>query len=290
MLRSMYSGVSGMKGFQTKLDVIGNNIANVNTVGYKKSRVMFQDVLSQNLSGVSAPEEGTRGGVNPRQVGLGVQIGAIDTLHTPGSPMTTGVLTDLAIAGDGFFLVVPPGMDPNDGNYYLTRAGNFTLDAEGQLVTSDGYLVLGFDVDDDGNAINSPISIRIDPDADFVAYDITRNGNVIGYLEDGTSEVIAVIALGLVNNPGGLRKIGGSLYEMTANAHPDGALVWGQNLGTIDSLGVTTEIISGMLEMSNVDLTEEFTEMIIAQRGFQANSRIITTSDEILQEVVNLKR
>ncbi len=261
-----------MKGFQVKLDVIGNNIANVNTVGYKKSRVVFSDVLSQNISGVTAPEAGERGGVNGRQVGLGSTIAAIDVLHTPGSPMTTGVMTDLAIEGNGFFLVVPPG--GNEDNPLYTRAGNFYRDAAGNLVTSQGYLVLG-----DGG----PIEI----DEGFVAFEISRNGDIIGVTQDGDSELIGTLALGFVANPAGLRKVGGSMYEMTQNANPGGE----HNISTIDDAeGQLAQIISGVLEMSNVDLTEEFTEMIIAQRGFQANSRIITTSDEILQEVVNLKR
>lgn len=101
MLRSLYSGVSGMRGFQTKLDVIGNNIANVNTIGFKGSRVMFKDILSQTVSGVSAADE-NRGGVNAQQVGLGVSLASIDTIHTAGSAMTTNVPTDLRINGDGF--------------------------------------------------------------------------------------------------------------------------------------------------------------------------------------------
>ena len=107
MLKSLYSGVSGMKGFQTKLDVIGNNVANANTVGYKKSRVMFQDILSQNVTGATAPTDTPTGGVNPKQIGLGVKTGSIDVIHTPGSPMTTNVGTDLAIDGDAFFVVSP---------------------------------------------------------------------------------------------------------------------------------------------------------------------------------------
>src|SRR5690606_2808777 len=124
MLRSMYSGVSGMRGFQTKLDVIGNNIANVNTVGFKSGRVMFSDILSQTVSGVTAPEEGERGGVNAKQVGLGVSIAAIDTMHTAGSAMTTNQPTDLRIDGDGFFVVSAN----EESEWLLTRAGNFTLD------------------------------------------------------------------------------------------------------------------------------------------------------------------
>jgi flagellar hook protein FlgE len=272
MLRSMYSGVSGMRGFQTKLDVIGNNIANVNTVGFKAGRVMFKDILSQSVSGVTRPEDGTTGGVNAKQVGLGVAIAAIDTLHTPGSAMTTNVPTDIRIDGDGFFAV-----SPDDGTTkYLTRAGNFTLDALGQLVNGDGMFVL-----DSGGA-----PIKLDP-AEVKAFSISQDGSVIGVAADGTSSVVAQLGVMKVVNPSGLEKLGGNLYKMTQNANPDGD----ETLTTAGDLEAGTgAIIAGQLEMSNVDLTSEFTEMIVAQRGFQANSRIITTSDEILQEVVNLKR
>lgn len=288
MLRSMYSGVSGMKGFQTKLDVIGNNISNVNTIGYKKNRVNFQDLLSQNLSG---------SGVNPMQIGLGTTISSVDVLHTPGSLMTTGVNSDVAIMGDGFFVVQKPQSEaqiagsevPED---YLTRAGNFVVNAEGDLVTSQGYNVLGIQ-DTDGNRTINPINI--DPTI-YDSFKINRLGEVIGKQKsDGEEVIIATIGIVTPENPAGLRKVGGSLYEMTANADGDGSLgeLNGNAFTYTDILTAKeakTEMASGQLEMSNVDLTEEFTEMIVAQRGFQANSRIITTSDEILQEVVNLKR
>ncbi|RKD24245.1 flagellar basal body rod protein FlgG [Ammoniphilus oxalaticus] len=281
MLRSLYSGISGMQGFQTKLDVIGNNVANVNTVGYKKSRVMFQDILSQTVAGATAP--GVAGGVNPKQIGLGVNAAAIDVVHSPGSPMTTNLSTDLSIDGDGFFIVSPDG-----GNaQYLTRAGNFTRDANGDLVTAQGYHVL----DEDGNVINIP---RYDESASigYTSFSIDMNGQVWGTRgDDGTTELVSVdggagdtIGIATVNNPGGLQKLGGSLYEVTTNAHPGGVPV----IGTPETSSV--QIISGQLEMSNVELTEEFAEMIVAQRGFQANARTITTSDSILEEVVNLKR
>src|SRR5262249_33989784 len=142
MLRSLYSGVSGMRGFQTKLDVIGNNIANVNTIGFKAGRVMFKDILSQTVSGVTAPDGTDKGGVNAKQIGLGVTIGAIDTIHTPGSAMTTNVPTDLRIDGDGFFAVKGT---PDQAQPYLTRAGNFTVDGNHNLVNADGLLVVGTD-------------------------------------------------------------------------------------------------------------------------------------------------
>lgn len=270
MLRSMYSGVSGMRGFQTKLDVIGNNIANVNTVGFKGGRVMFSDILSQTTAGVTASAEGEQAGVNAKQIGLGVSIASIDTVHTAGSAMMTNNANDLRIDGDGFFAVTPA----DGGPIYLTRAGNFTLDANRQLVTSEGLFVL-----DSGGA---PIVL----DEAVTSYSIGQDGTILGVTADGT-EAVAQLGIVKVVNPSGLEKVGGNLYAVTANANPDGEF----EIVTANDIDLGTgAIISGQLEMSNVDLTAEFTEMIVAQRGFQANSRIITTSDEILQEVVNLKR
>ncbi len=270
MLRSMYSGVSGLRNFQTKLDVIGNNIANVNTVGFKAGRVMFSDILSQTVGGATTPEEGVRGGRNPRQVGLGSAIASIDTIHTPGSPMTTGIGKDLSIDGNGFFVV----MDPS-GNTFLTRAGNFSLDAANQLVTAQGYFVLSVD--------GEPIVL----DEAAESYSIAANGSVIQVIDGVQVDDGLQIGVALVRNPEGLLKVGGSMFQLTLNADPaEDAL---ELLGAPGEEG-RGETISGQLEMSNVDLAAEFTEMIVAQRGFQANSRIITTSDEILQELVNLKR
>ncbi|TVY10650.1 flagellar basal body rod protein FlgG [Paenibacillus cremeus] len=274
MLRSLYSGVSGMRGFQTKLDVIGNNIANVNTVGFKAGRVMFKDILSQTVSGVTAPTDAA-GGVNAKQIGLGVSVAAVDTIHTPGSAMTTNVPTDLRIDGDGFFALSPTPDAPEKP--YLTRAGNFTIDANRRLVNSDGMFVLGTG----GTAITL--------DDTVTAFSISQSGEIVAVGADGTSTNTGqFIAVAKITNPSGLEKIGGNLYRMTPNSNVD-AIDLGASLANDPATG-TGAIISGQLEMSNVDLTSEFTEMIIAQRGFQSNSRIITTSDEVLQEVVNLKR
>lgn len=272
MLRSMYSGVSGMRGFQTKLDVIGNNIANVNTAGFKAGRVMFKDIMSQTVSGTTAPVAGTSGGANAKQIGLGSSIGSIDTLHTPGSAMTTNNPLDLRIDGDGFFLVK---LTEDQEQPYLTRAGDFHLDSARQLVTSDGFFV----VDSEGGTITLG--------EDVTAFTIDQNGRIVAKLANGnTADDGPQIGIARVTNPEGLEKIGGSFYRNTANAS-EGEL----NVTTANNQEAGTgKVISGQLEMSNVDLTGEFTEMIVAQRGFQANSRIITTSDEILQEVVNLKR
>ena len=302
MLKSMYSGVSGIRGFQTKLDNIGNNIANVNTVGFKKSRTVFQDLMNQTISGATAPVAGQRGGVNAKQIGLGAAVSAVDVLHTPGSPMMTGVPTDMAINGDGFFVVTPNG-DPT--NVLYSRAGNMYIDAERQLVTSQGHQVLGQvpEVDATGTIVGTRLE-TIKLPTNIISFDIGQNGDIIGIDENGqavgivydqaTKSMVTTndpsntvsVAIGQIDNPAGLRKVGGSMYEMTANANPNAT----HNIGTIDTLGNKSSISVGVLEMSNVDLTEEMTEMIVAQRGLQANSRIITTSDEVLQEIINLKR
>jgi len=272
VLRSMYSGVSGMRGFQVKLDVIGNNIANVNTAGFKGSRVMFKDILSQTTAGVSAPTD-TSGGVNAKQIGLGVAIASIDVIHTPGSAMTTNNPLDLRIDGDGYFAV-----KQNDDQEvpYLTRAGNFALDPLNRLVNADGLFV----TDTAGEVITLPDGTE--------AFTIAANGQVIAKLTTGETVAEQTIGIAKVANPAGLEKIGGNLYRLSPNAVADIA----DGVGELNVPGENGagQLISGALEMSNVDLTSEFTEMIVAQRGFQSNARIITTSDEILQEVVSLKR
>ena len=265
MLRSMYSGVSGLKNHQLKMDVIANNIANVNTAGYKASRVSFQEVYSQTLKGATEAVPNARGGTNPQQVGLGVSTASIDVIHTGTGVLRTDILTDLAIQGDGFFAVTD-GVDT-----YYTRAGNFTIDANGDLVNPAGFKLLNTE----GDVINL---------AGFYNKNIDREGAFTGILEDSNDITdIGTIGLARFSNPAGLLKTGENLYQDSLNA----GMLTGYYYGGEDGAGV---IYSGGLEMSNVDLANEFTEMITTQRGFQANSRVITTSDELLQELVNLKR
>ncbi|KOO49285.1 flagellar basal body rod protein FlgG [Viridibacillus arvi] len=264
MLRSMYSGISGLKNFQTKLDVIGNNIANVNTYGFKKGRVVFKDVFSQTSAGASAPTA-TTGGTNPKQIGLGSQIAAIDTMHEGGSLQTTNRVLDLAISGDGFFVV----MDKDGKNLKYTRAGNFYMDKNGDLVNAEGKYLKGT-----AGVINIPTTAQ--------SMSIGKDGSVDYVDEAGVLQKAGQLELAKFPNAGGLSKEGSNYYNETSNS---GAAT----VGTAGLKGIG-EIASGALEMSNVDLSEEFTDMIVAQRGFQANTRIITTSDEILQELVNLKR
>ena len=138
MMRSLYAGVSGMQNHQTRLDVIGNNVANVNTTGFKRGRVNFQDMISQQMSGAASPTTEV-GGVNPKEVGLGVTVAAIDTVFTQGNLQTTGVSTDVAIQGNGFFIM------KNGEESFYTRAGAFSLDSEGTLVNpANGMRVQGW--------------------------------------------------------------------------------------------------------------------------------------------------
>ncbi|PIC65628.1 flagellar basal-body rod protein FlgF [Sporosarcina sp. P13] len=268
MIRSMYSGISGLKNFQTKLDVIGNNIANVNTYGFKKGRTVFKDLYSQSVASASASGD-NRGGINPKQVGLGSQLAAIDTIHSGGTMQTTGNTLDLAIEGDGFFIV---GEESGIEKFY-TRGGNFYLDETGVIVDGDGKFLLDID--------GAKISVPLDATSLSIGQDGTVNYVVDGVLNpDGDPVQISVARF---NNPGGLTKFGGNMYRESANSGAPS-----DELTPLE--GGRGSIRSGSLEMSNVDLSEEFTEMIVAQRGFQANTRIITTSDEILQELVNLKR
>lgn len=305
MLKSLYSGVSGMKSLQVKMDVVSNNIANVNTVGFKTSRVLFQDIMSQTTGNSSAAGNGL-GGQNAQQVGLGVQIGSIDTIHSVGAPQTTGRELDFYISGAGYFVLRGPGNDGDAVNFY-TRDGAFVRDADGNITNSGGMKVMGavanppveytddFPLDsisagaDNLTTLAVPESIQVpgekpgDPavDAEYKSMGIDANGLVLARYGDKTY-VLGRVGVATFNNPDGLEKTGGNNYQSGSNT---GDPIIG-NSGD-NGAGM---LRSGALEMSNVDLSSEFTEMIIANRAYQANSRAITTSDEMLQELINLKR
>ncbi|MHA6258714.1 flagellar basal body rod protein FlgG [Sporosarcina sp. CAU 1771] len=289
MLRSMYSGISGLRNFQTKLDVIGNNIANVNTYGFKKGRTVFKDLISQTVAGASGGND-TRGGVNPKQVGLGSQISAIDTLHTGGSTQFTGNTLDLAVAGDGFFQVGEMSGTAL-GNVQYTRAGNFYMDKSGHLVDGSGKYLVGVGGRDPYPAATTDDAIptatlgtntRILIPTTAQSMSVAQDGAVSFVDENSNLRYAGHLVLAKFPNPGGMEKVGSNYFQQSPNS--------GTALVNIPTQGGIGNVESGFLEMSNVDLAEEFTEMIVAQRGFQANTRIITTSDEILQELVNLKR
>ncbi|MBX3174816.1 MAG: flagellar hook protein FlgE [Gemmatimonadaceae bacterium] len=440
MLRSLFAGVSGLRNHQIRMDVIGNNVSNVNTVAFKAGRVTFKEGFAQLLQGGSRPP-GDQGGINPIQVGLGMQIGSVDTVFAQGNLETTGLNTDVAIQGDSFF-VVRKGTQS-----FFTRSGNFQLDADGRLVApTNGFIAQGrvavngvfqdgirdirlpfgqktsaqattsmnmagnlnaaadvfdlsdpdgagpltggfnadtralaantgswtetsisaydslgskydvkvylyktasnewtwevdptnlvnagvpvgsiagsgvFTFDTDGTLLNpalqtvsfappgaDPVTISIDPGAGVNGitqyastttavlrdqdgytsgtlqnFSVDRTGLITGSFTNGVSVALAQIVLADFNNPAGLLRIGDNMYQESSNS---GGPVLGFALE-----GSQSTLTSGALEMSNVDLAAEFTAMIVAQRGFQANSRVITTSDEMLQELVNLKR
>jgi flagellar hook protein FlgE len=391
MLRSLFSGISGLRAHQQMMDVTGNNISNINTAGFKSSQATFADTLSQTVRGAGAPQAGN-GGINPAQVGLGVRLAGIETNFAQGAAQVTGRNTDLMIQGDGFFVV------RDGGEQLYTRAGSFSFDTDGRLVGSGGKVVQGWTAVDgvtdpaaapgdirlpigvllpptattaavvggnlpgdttsttpivrsitaydasgnestlsasfskvtqddwtvivsDGTASTTPQTVTFDAQgtpsigsitlggivvdisqvtnfagADTVAalsqnggamgslqaFSIGPDGTLVGIFSNGLKSPLAQLALANFSNPPGLEKVGDSMYRTTLNS---GAV----QLGVADS-GNRGVIQGGALEMSNVDLAQEFTNLVIAQRGFQANSRMITTSDELLQELVNLKR
>jgi flagellar hook protein FlgE len=419
MMRSLFSAVSGLRNHQVRMDVIGNNIANVNTVGYKASRVTFEEGFAQILQGASRPpgdDSSVSGGVNPIQVGLGMNVSSIDLLFSQGSLEATGNTTDLAIQGDSFFVV------SNGQQRFFTRSGNFQLDANGRLVSStNGFVVQGrlaqngvltdrvgdiklpfgqksaaqattsamiggnlnaeaaigatrettitifneqgikhelrvtFEKtaadtweaqiqvhDENGNAMLTPavtqeitfdaqgallqgtlpgpgsMDLNIPGFTDPVTLDFgtpgqidglsqfgsatsvvlrEQNGYTMGYLQNisidptgtitgsftnGVTLTLGQIILADFNNPSGLLRVGDNMYALSANS--------GEAVLNYAGAGSQSQITAGALEMSNVDLAQEFTNMITAQRGFQSNARVISTSDEMLQELVNLKR
>jgi flagellar hook protein FlgE len=406
VLRSLFSGITGLRQHQTLMDVVGNNIANVNTVGYKSSTAVFEDTLSQMMRSAGAPNNGL-GGVNPAQVGLGAQLGAISTNFAQGSAQNTGRATDLMIQGDGFFVL------KNGGNEVYSRAGSFTFDTTGKLVNPEGMRVQGWtgaagtvntnaapgdivlpagtlippkasssvvvdgNIAPDANATTDvltlgqtvydasgaahPLTITLtgdgagnytvtvadanDPNAAFVdggatlafdpntgaltgtpvqdtvtlpdgttqvvidfstmtryggpksanvksadgypagslqGFQISGDGSVIGVFSNDQKLLMAKVALAGFNNPMGLEKSGNSTYRSTTNS--------GNPQINAPGTGGVGRLLGATVEMSNVDLAQEFTNLIIAQRGFQANSRVITTSDQMLQDLVDIKR
>ncbi|MFY9311691.1 MAG: flagellar hook-basal body complex protein, partial [Tepidanaerobacteraceae bacterium] len=232
MMRSLFSGVTGLRNHQIKMDVIGNNIANVNTVGFKKSRVTFQDTLSQTMRGAAAPQ-GNRGGTNPMQVGLGMTIASIDTIHSSSSAESTGNMTDLAIEGEGYFILQGEGLER-----YFTRAGNFGFDTNGNLVnTANGLKVLGwqtsdFRVPDDKSPQDiGPIQIRkgmMDQPSDttqdgytagtLTGITVDTSGVITGIFDNGLSWELAQIAIANFDNPAGLIKVGQNMYSYSNNS------------------------------------------------------------------------
>lgn len=263
LLRSLGSGVSGLKNFQTYLDVVANNISNVSTTGFKKGRINFQDAFSQSMQGAEA----TR---NAIQVGNGSLTSSIDNIVSGGPINPTDNPYDFAISGEGYFKV-----QDASGAIYYTRAGDFHLTDAKELVNSQGLRLLG-----EGN---TPIP-AIPNDAQ--SFTVAKDGTITILHDDNTTTTLGQLELAQFNNPAGLEKAGNSLYKQSSAS---GAPI-DVNNGTTPELGASTYIQQSALESSNVDLTDEMTELIEAQRAYQVNARTITTADQILQELVQLKR
>jgi flagellar hook protein FlgE len=314
MMRSLFSAVSGLKSNQTAMDIIGNNIANVNTIGYKTSRTVFQDIFSQTIANATAPTT-SRGGSNAKQVGLGSNISTIGMNMTEGSTQSTSNPLDFAISGEGFFVI-----DDGSGGFIYTRNGALQLDSNGFLVNANGDFVMAIPAGSDDTTPANGIPDNIEDGADMydttttpetplfgkiqltgdIPYDadgsgtidagetttvsdyaIDNNGVITAVAQDGSVVTIGRLILATFNNTSGLQKSGSSCYSESANSGSANLGFVGDGCGTLNS---------GSLEMSNVDLSTELTNMIITQRGFQANSRVITTTDSMLEELINLKR
>jgi flagellar hook protein FlgE len=284
MMRAMFSGVAGLKAHQTGMDVIGNNIANVNTYGFKSSRTTYRDVYYQTLAGSSDGDQNTDatsrlyGGRNPSQIGYGSTAASVDVLNTRSGMVPTGKSGDCYIDGEGYFVV-------KDGdNYLYTRVGSMGFDADGNLTDGNGRLVCGISGDTataaDGK-IATPAVINVADINTYKNITIGSDGKITGE-KGGTVTTLGTIALANIPNTSGLTQQGQSYFKAVSNT--------GDPTYYAAGTGTTGGLRTSALESSNTDLANEFSQMIVTQRGFQANSKIITVSDQMLEELVNLKR
>lgn len=258
---SLYSAATGMEAQQLNLNTIANNLANVNTPGFKRSKIEFQDLLYQKPTRASGTDSGG-GNIVPTgiEVGNGSRVAATSKVFTQGQLTSTGEKLDLAIQGDGFFEIQRP-----DGTFAYTRDGSFKLNAQGQVVTVDGLPVLsGFQAVPAGTE----------------SITISDNGQVTMTGANGTTTYR--LSVTRFANPSGLRSVGGNLYEETpASGTPEIGQPGEQGYG---------QIMQGYIESSNVNIVEEMVNLIVAQRAYEINSKSIQTSDEMLQNVAQMKR
>lgn len=264
MLRSLWTAASGMNAMQFKVDTIANNLSNVNTTGYKKSRADFEDLLYQTMKMAGTPA--TEDTVVPTgiQVGLGVKTAATQKMFEQGSPQATYNKLDLALDGEGFFKLLMP-----DGSTSYTRDGSFKIDSNGQVVNSNGYKLIPEVIFPEG--------------FEFTKITITPEGLVeVGVAGSNDPIEVETLTISRFINPAGLSSVGGNLYIETIASGPE---ILGQ-------AGVEGQarILQGFLEMSNVKVVDEMVDMIVAQRAYELNSKAVTTSDNLLATVVNLKR
>ena len=295
MMRGMNSAISGLEAQQTWLDTTANNLANADTIGYKSQQTSFADELSQTLSGASGPNAFS-GGSNAQQVGLGVQVGAIENEMGQGSEQTTGNPLDVYIKGNGFLTVTtgggqpavptppakttppgtPPANDPITTEY--TRAGNLTTNQQGFLTTQSGQYVMGYESAYSPGGTNTQCYINVPTTATNVA--IGKDGAVTYTDDSGNPQTAGYLQLATFPNNSGLSRAGGSMWTPSPSS---GNPVFGTP--GVNGLGST---IAGSLEGSNVDMATEFSNMIQAQTGYQADSKVISTADQMLQTLVQM--
>ncbi|MEN5147600.1 flagellar basal-body rod protein FlgG [Brevundimonas diminuta] len=261
-MRALRTAATGMAAQQLNVEVISNNIANMNTVGFKRQRAEFQDLLYQNVERMGA-QSSTQGTVVPTgiQIGSGVKAGSVYRITDQGSPNRTGNIYDLAIQGKGYFQITLPS-----GELAYTRAGNFTVNGEGQLVTDDGY------------AVEPAIAIP----QDMVDVTISKSGQVQVKTEGQPEpQVVGQLELATFFNEAGLEAIGDNLLLETAASGP-------ATVGAPGEVGYGT-LLQHYTEASNVDAVSEITALIVAQRAYEMNSKVITTADEMLSVSTQLK-
>jgi len=288
LIGTMDSGVSALRTFQKGLEVIGNNIANVNTTGYKSSGASYGDSFSNILQQSSPAVGGGGSNTSVIAVGTGVNLSGISTNFGQGSLSSTGNVTDLGISGNGYFMVT----NPTDGSTYATRDGNFRVDSTGHLVTQQGLRVQGLT---GGSGATPPstvgdITLGTPPTGtQLQSFTIDKSGSLIEFYSDGSSATTNQVLLQNFNDQTGLTSVGNGLYTGMVSAGPvSGSLALTAANNTPGTIGLGS-IQSGTLEGSNVDLTQQFSDLITTQRSFQAASRLITVSDTVLDDIVNLK-
>ena len=260
MIRSLYIAKTGLEAQQTNLDVVTNNLANVSTNGFKKSRAVFEDLLYQNVRQPGAQSSQQTQLPSGLQIGTGVRAVATERIHTQGNPQQTGNTKDVMINGSGFFQVLMP-----DGSTGYTRDGSFQTDNNGQLVTSSGYV------------LQPPITVP----NNALSMTIARDGTV-SVTTPGTAAPTQIGSIQVSNfiNPAGLESLGENLYAETSASGT-------AQTGTPGTNGAGV-LMQGFVETSNVNVVEEMVNMIQTQRAYEINSKAITTSDQMLQKISQL--
>jgi flagellar basal-body rod protein FlgG len=262
MIRALWTAASGMQSQQINIDVIANNLANVNTTGFKKSRPDFQDLMYQNLKSVGSPSTNSTEVPSGIQIGLGSKAAAVTKVFSAGNITQSGNDLDVAIEGDGFFQIIMP-----DGSTAYTRDGAFKKDSQGRIVNSDGY----------------PLSPEMVIPSNASKVSIGNDGTVTVLQAGQTAPTtVGTIQLATFSNPAGLSSMGHNLYQQTDSSGT-------ANTGTAGQNGIGS-LSQGFLEMSNVSVMEEMVNMIISQRAYETNTKAVQAADEMLQQTNNIKR